>query len=182
MTTPGRTLLDVCSRHPHVAETILDTALREGLIHIDELRDLVERASAHRLGGVAKLRALTDVRGDGDALSESELESIVLRLLRSVAYPSPQQQVPIDIGGRLGRVDFFYPHANLVIEVDGHRWHAGRRRQIEDQRRDHSLLLQGLRVLRFTWEDVTRRPDYFLEVVGEALGIVSSNRAQRECR
>jgi hypothetical protein len=27
-------------------------------------------------------------------------------------------------------------------------------------------------VLRFTWEDVVHEPEYFLEVVGEALGLL----------
>jgi hypothetical protein len=28
-------------------------------------------------------------------------------------------------------------------------------------------------VLRFTWEDVVHEPEYFLEVVGKALGLIA---------
>ena len=136
------------------------------------MRDLVKMASRRRLGGVRTLRGLVDVRGDDDAISESELESRVFRLLRATHYPLPERQVHIDVGKRRGRVDFFYPEANLVIEVDGRRWHAGRRPEVRDRRRDHSLVLGGKRVLRFTWEDVVHEPAYFLEVVGEALGLL----------
>lgn len=113
-------------------------------------------------------------------MSESELESRVFRLLRGARYPLPQRQVQVDLSGRLGRLDFFYLEANLVIEVDGRKWHAGRRPEKRDRRRDHSLILGGKRVLRFTWEDVTRQPEYFLEVVGEALGLVGAGLDQRE--
>lgn len=78
------------------------------------------------------------------------------------------------MGDRRGRVDFIYPDANLVIEVDGRRWHAGRKPEIRDRRRDHSLVLGRKRVLRFTWEDVVHEPEYFLEVVGRALGLFAT--------
>ncbi|MGH2699349.1 MAG: DUF559 domain-containing protein [Actinomycetota bacterium] len=57
---------------------------------------------------------------------------------------------------------FFYREANLVIEVDGRKWHAGRLPETRDRQRDHALVLEGKRVLRFTWEDVVHRPGYFL--------------------
>ena len=169
----ARTLLDLCESDEFpVCEIALDAALREGLIDIDDLRTLLGAATKRRLAGVRRLRDLVAVRGDEEALSESELESRVFRLLRDVGFPLPQLQVAIRLGDRPGRVDFFYPEANLVIEVDGRRWHAGRRPEIRDRRRDHSLVLGGKRVLRFTWEDVVHEPEYFLEVVGEALGLL----------
>ncbi|MGH2774396.1 MAG: endonuclease domain-containing protein [Actinomycetota bacterium] len=175
-----RTLLDMCeSIETSTCEIALDAALREGLAKIDELRALVRMASRRRLGGVRTLRELVDVRGADEALSESELESRVFRLLRGAQYPLPQRQVPVDLNDRRGRVDFFYPEARLVMEVDGRRWHAGRKSENRDRRRDHSLVLGGKRVLRFTWEDIVREPEYFLEVVGEALGLVGRGLNQR---
>jgi very-short-patch-repair endonuclease len=168
-----RTLLDLCeSIDESTCEIALDAALREGLVDFDSLKDLVQMASRRRLGGVRTLRELVEVRGDDEAMSESELESRVFRLLRTTHYPLPQRQYPLDLSPRRGRADFYYPEANLVIEVDGRRWHAGRRPETRDRRRDHSLVLDGNRVLRFTWEDVVHEPEYFLEVVGEALGLL----------
>ncbi|CAN5741659.1 type IV toxin-antitoxin system AbiEi family antitoxin domain-containing protein [soil metagenome] len=176
----SRTLLDLCgSIEPVTCEIALDAALREGLVDIDELRILVEMASRRRLRGVQALRELVSVRGIEEALSESELESRVFRLLRGAHYPLPQRQHPVDLNDRRGRVDFFYPEAKLVIEVDGRRWHAGRRPEKRDRRRDHSLVLGGQRVLRFTWEDIVRQPEYFLGVVGDALGLIGAGLEQR---
>jgi len=142
---------------------------------MDCLQEAIQRASTRRLRGVRLLRELVSVRGDEDALSESELESRVVRLLRGASYPLPERQVHLHIGSRAGRVDFFYPDASLVIEVDGRKWHSGRRPETRDRRRDHSLMLQGKRVLRFTWEDVVEDGHYFLQVVGEALGLRTAN-------
>ncbi len=169
----ARTLLDLCAtRELETCEIAVDAALRNGRVLVEQLSDLVGRASTRRLAGVPVLRKLVAVLGDEEALAESELESRVIRLLRRADYPLPRCQVVMQLGDRPGRVDFFYPHANLVIEVDGRRWHSGRRAQIRDRRRDHALALGGLRLLRFTWEDVVHHPTYFLEVVGNALGIL----------
>ena len=168
----ARTILDLCeSIDVSTCEVALDAALRLGSVDMDALDALVLMASRRRLRGVRILRELLDVRGDGEAMSESELESRVFRLLRTAHYPLPQRQFPVDLNRRPGRVDFFYPEADLVIEVDGRRWHAGRQPETRDRRRDHALILDGKRVLRFTWEDVVHEPGYFLEVLGEALGL-----------
>jgi hypothetical protein len=136
----ARTLLDLCvSAGSTDCERAMDTALREGLVTIEDLRLLVESASERRLAGTKALRALVDVRGNEEALSESELESRVLRLLRGANYRLPECQVEMQFGDRPGRVDFFYPDADLVIEVDGRKWHAGRLPEIRDRQRDHAL-------------------------------------------
>ena len=177
----ARTILDLCeSIDLSTCEVALDAALREGSVDMEALDALVLMASRRRLRGVRTLRELLDVRGEGEALSESELESRVFRLLRTAHYPLPQRQFPVDLNRRPGRVDFFFPEANLVVEVDGRRWHAGRQPETRDRRRDHALILDGKRVLRFTWEDVVHEPGYFLEILGEALGLLRHGLTQRE--
>lgn len=180
----ARTLLDLCGVLDSAdCEIALDAALRMQLVTHEKLRELVELGSRSRLAGVRVLRVLVEVRGDGEALSETELESRVIRLLRSASYPLPERQVEMNVGPRPGRVDFLYPGRNLVIEVDGRRWHSGRRPETRDRRRDHALVLGGNRVLRFTWEDVVNQPKYFLQIVGEALGLTlfgADSNARRE--
>ena len=55
-------------------------------------------------------------------------------------------------------VDFLWPDACLVVEVDGREKHGTRRAFQADRDRDGRLAVAGYRVLRFTWWDVTRRP------------------------
>ena len=67
-------------------------------------------------------------------------------------------------------VDFFCPTANLVVEIDG-RTHIGRVRA--DAARTRWLKKQGLRVIRFTDDEVLRD----LEAVVVAIAVVAGVNA-----
>ena len=57
------------------------------------------------------------------------------------------------VGGFL--VDFVWPERRLVVEVDGYAYHRGRASFESDRARDAKLAVQGYRVLRFTYRQVT---------------------------
>jgi very-short-patch-repair endonuclease len=63
-------------------------------------------------------------------------------------------------------VDFFAPHARLVVEVDGAH-HAGRRGA--DACRDRALTAEGLRVLRLPASLVVESLPAALQLIGRAL-------------
>ncbi len=73
-------------------------------------------------------------------------------------------------GIRNGRIDIVCPLHGLVIELDGRKWHSGRREQKRDKRYDNELNISGKRVLRLTWEDLDDE-DYTLDIVARALGV-----------
>jgi very-short-patch-repair endonuclease len=55
-------------------------------------------------------------------------------------------------------VDFLWPDSRLIVEVDGYEFHGARASFESDRARDAELTLQGYRVLRFTYRQVTREP------------------------
>jgi len=61
-------------------------------------------------------------------------------------------------------VDFYCPKAKLVIEVDG-SWHFSGERAEYDMIRDEFLNTLGLRVLRFTNDDVLRHIDKVVKTI-----------------
>ena len=69
----------------------------------------------------------------------------------------------------VGRVDFAWPEARLIVEVDGFAFHADRASYRRDRERDNELERLGWRVLRFTWEDVNGRPEYVVALVDAML-------------
>jgi very-short-patch-repair endonuclease len=73
------------------------------------------------------------------------------------------------------RLDFYYEAHNLIIEVDGRKWHASRERFNGDRRRDNAASLEGKRVIRFTWTDVMRDEPYVVRTVKQALEFGSSS-------
>jgi len=70
------------------------------------------------------------------------------------------------VGGYI--VDFFCPAANLVIELDG-RTHVGR--SDEDERRTRFLEQHGLRVIRFTDDEVIHDVGAVVASIAVAAGL-----------
>lgn len=166
-----RTLVDLCATQTQcLSEQALDASLRMGRVTYERLRDYAMDAALRSIRGSRLLKQLLGARGNDEALSESEAESLFSRIMRKGRLPQGIRQAPRP-GVRVGRVDFFYPDHDLVIEIDGRKFHAGRIEQKRDKRYDNELNVGGQRVLRLTWEDLTADEDYVLDVVGRALGI-----------
>jgi very-short-patch-repair endonuclease len=170
VTSPARTVLDLCGVKNWNSEMALDAALRMGKASFADLDLVLEIGSKHRVPGTASLRALVSERGEEEAMSESELESSVIRVLRKSCISLPERQVTVDWED-CHRLDFCYPAHNLIIEVDGRKWHASRKRFERDRRRDNAVSFEGKRVIRFTWTDVMRDESYVVRTVKRALGI-----------
>jgi very-short-patch-repair endonuclease len=150
VTTPARTLLDLgeCLSSREV-EQALANALRRCLVTHEELRAMVDRHPRHR--GAPIVRALLD-DAVGPSFTRSEAEEKLLEIIRSAGLPRPELNVTV-----LGHeVDFLWRAARVVAEVDGYAFHASPRSFATDRRRDTELTAVGYRVLRFTWEDVTK--------------------------
>ena len=73
--------------------------------------------------------------------------------------------------------DFYWPHCRLVVEADSYRWHRSPSALNDDRERDVELTLAGYRTLRFTYEQVTRRPDYVVRAIRGALGSLCDPKA-----
>jgi very-short-patch-repair endonuclease len=59
--------------------------------------------------------------------------------------------------------------ARIAIEIDGWAWHTDVQRFRTDRRKGNALVRAGWTVLRFTWHDLTNRPDYVISEIRAAL-------------
>jgi very-short-patch-repair endonuclease len=66
-------------------------------------------------------------------------------------------------------VDFAYPDASLLIELDGAAYHSDRETFQRDRLRQNRLVSLGYRVLRFTFWDVLATPDFVVDTVASFL-------------
>jgi very-short-patch-repair endonuclease len=172
VTAPARTLLDLGSVvDEETLEIALDDALSTHKVRLARLRWRLDEVGGRGKPGTAALRKLLEVRGDGPMVPTTILETKLVRLLRKGRLPIalPQHRFYED-GQLVARVDFVYPEHRVVIEVDGNRWHSGRRARVRDAERDNYLNLKGWTVLRFTWLDLVERPEYVLDQIRRALG------------
>lgn len=169
VTTLRQTLVDCCRCLPvGQAVSVLDSAVRQGRTDLDELRRLVPPRGrwARRLRDAVRLV---------DPQAQSVLESAARVLFATAGLGPIESQVEIP---RVGWVDLVVA-GWLVIEVDGYAVHRDRFR--EDRRRDAELVRQGFAVLRFTYDDLERRPRWVLAVVRETLAVGSpAHRSARE--
>ncbi|MFL6101074.1 MAG: endonuclease domain-containing protein [Actinomycetales bacterium] len=126
-------------------------------------------AAATRVGwrGTPQLKRLVRSTSSG-ALSEAEER--LHALLRKGRLERWVANAPVRVGGRVVAVaDVLFPDARLVIEVDGYTSHTGVNAFHQDRARQNALVLAGYTVLRFTWRDLTRRPDDVLREIERAL-------------
>lgn len=65
--------------------------------------------------------------------------------------------------------DFAFPELRVAVEVDGWAWHVDVERFRHDRRKQNTLELAGWTVLRFTWHDLTQRPEQVLTEIKSAL-------------
>lgn len=173
VTTPSRTLLDSApGLEPAQLEEALDGACRRGQIYLPYLQWRLAELRKHGRPGVSKLDALL-VEARRPRGEESWLESAFLRLVRDAGLPPPRIQVQrVARPGRTRiRLDAKYDEPRLVVEIDGHATHATRRQRQADAERDARLLAAGVRVIRFTYEDIVERPGYVIATLASFLGI-----------
>lgn len=165
---PARTVVDLARcRPPEIGLAVADAFLRSRLTNIDALQRKVDEAAGLR--GVLTARRVISL---ADGRSESPMESICRWLFLDAGLPPPViQHNYVDRHGRfIARVDFYWPDARLVVEFDGWDSHMGRRDLFASERQKHNrLVADGVLVLRFTAEDILRRPYDVIAQIRSAL-------------
>lgn len=171
VTRTARTLVDLAGPlHPKRVDRAVENCLSEGRVRIDELRAVTGELAGRGRAGIGVMRAILEAREPGYVAVESELEDRFLALVHDAGLPEPRRQVDVgDAESWVGRVDFAYPDARLLVELDGRRHHTGLLDREADRRRDNRLVAAGWRVVRFTWSDVTTRPDDVVAVLRRLL-------------
>lgn len=176
VTNAMRALVDLGAVVPPWRVTqALDHALSRRLVTVAGVRREMDALARKGRRGVGILRTLLEERADSSFLIESVLEARMCRLCRDHGVPLPISQYEVWSGSRLlGRVDFAFPDLRLAIEVDGYEHHASLRAFQRDRARQNELVAAGWTVLRFTWDDITRRPERVVAAILRVLGALKA--------
>lgn len=163
VTSVARTLVDLAAiASSRELERALAAAERERLCSPADIGALLDRYRFRR--GSRHLRSLLDT-GTTPAFTRSEAEERLLGLLRSGGLPEPRMNVRLHGHD----VDCYWPHARLVVEVDGFAWHGSAHAFRRDRRRDSALAAAGIHVLRLSWQQITDGRDRTLVELALAL-------------
>lgn len=171
VTSVARTIFDVAIRLRKLRlRRMVDDAFVRRLATPSDLRTMLGMLGRRGRPGTAAIRALVQDLEERYVAPESELERRLLEVLEQAGLPPPEQQMRLPWRSPVaGRIDAAYPSARLIIECDGRRWHTLAESFERDRRRDNLAQLAGWTVLRFTWEDVTRRPLETVQQIRHAL-------------
>jgi very-short-patch-repair endonuclease len=170
VTGVGRTLVDLGASAPWtVVEDAMTDALNLRLISWAKVLEAYATHACRGRAGCGALRRVID-KNHKTAIAGSRLELRLERALANAGLPSPDRQIEIrDRAGVIGRVDFAYGGARVVIEVDGRSTHARRLAFEADALRRSRLAAAGWVVIHVTWEQLFADADAVATRVADAL-------------
>ena len=172
VTTIARTIVDIGVPHGiGMAGSCLDEARRRDLVSLEEVARVLHQVARRGRNGVGPARRILSERLAWDQITESQLEDRFLRLIQRYELPRPEMQYKVtdSSGAIIARVDFAYPEARLLIELDGAAYHTDRKTFQLDRSRQNRLVSLGFVVLRFTYWDIMAGPEHVVDAVDSFL-------------
>ncbi len=166
VTSAARSILGCAETYTLIQlEALIGDAFAARAVTDRQLDELAARAG--RTAGARRLRLL---REEGVALTLSEAERILRRLLRQAGLPIPATNY------RIGKyfADFAWPHVKLVVEFDGFATHGHKQAFGPDRRRGAKVTVTGWSVMHVTWDRLLDAP---YEVVAEIAGALAVREA-----
>ncbi|HET9519193.1 MAG TPA: DUF559 domain-containing protein, partial [Actinoplanes sp.] len=173
VTTPERTAFDLGRQAPRADALVAVDALLHRGVSLGALEQLA--AERCRWPGAPLLRAVLLL---AEPLSESPMETRLRLLIVDAGLPPPVAQHTVrDSTGRfVGRVDLAWPALRLAVEYEGDH-HRERAQFQRDVARLNALRAAGWTVLRFTADDVLRRPAHTVSHIISAMRELAQPRA-----
>lgn len=149
VTSVERAIRDYASTaKPAELNKVLIQAEKEAKLCWGKLRSLVASSSGHKGMGILN----TEIEGWHEAFVDTsfDTEADFLLMLRDENLPIPEVNV------RLGSYvpDFLWRYLKLAVELDPYSTHKGLASHRQDHRKGIELEVSGLRVIRFTGEDL----------------------------
>lgn len=170
-TTLARTVFDLARTEPRarVARAVT-TAIRRLGLSIGGLEAVVALLGKRGRGGTTVMRELLDdLQADAYVPTESELEDLVVAVLTAAGVELPDGQVTVGVDAVIGRVDFVYRSAKVVVEAQSRTFHAGWEAQQADMARRAELAAAGYLVIEVTWWQLVHEPEVFVRRLERAL-------------
>ena len=117
--------------------------------------------------GIKELRMAAEAACGG---THADSEARTVAILRSAGLGHFQTNHAVsDNAGLIGYIDIAFVEERVAIEIDGYAWHSSPERFQNDRTRQNRLINEGWLVLRFTWDDLTNRPNQLIASVRSAL-------------
>jgi hypothetical protein len=166
VTSPMRGLLDTSAVAPGIVPDAMINGFSAKLFTPNALEAEIARASANGKPGINAMRAALKELGIG-RYTPSQLERRARQLFRACGLPPPQVEVRFGNDGEY-RIDFYWPEADLMIEVDGWSIHATPLARRRDFRKQNRIVIGNHWILRYDWFDIVEDAERSAEEIIEA--------------
>jgi hypothetical protein len=143
------------------AVTLLDRALQKRWLTMEDLTHRIRSSVGRR--EAARLRRLAAGARGGERSAGERLFTGLLTRSRIGGWVTNVEIY--DDRGLIGLADVVFRKARLIVEIDGWAFHTAPDRFQHDRARQNRLVAAGWTVVRFTWRDLTERPDHVLRTV-----------------
>ncbi len=161
LTSPALTAMDLCDA---LGGEPIDQALRTRTATLRQMRRALDLTGS-RQGNTVRRMLLLDSRDK----PWSEAERLFHRMLREAGITGWKANRGVRADGWTCYIDVAFQHLRLAVEIDG-RLHENDPKIFQHDRwRQNALVLDGWRVLRFTWEMLTDHPEMVIATVRRAL-------------
>ena len=175
-TTPARTILDLAATLSATRlEHLLDQAEIRELTDYPSLDAIARAHPGHR--GAARLQRTLLTHVAGSDLGRSDLEIVFKELCRAHHLPAPRVNQRVQDK----EVDFLFPDAGLIVEVDSWRYHKKRHAFENDRARDVITTRAGYRTLRFTDRRLEHEPRAVAEAIAPSSPTAAPRSLQTQC-
>jgi very-short-patch-repair endonuclease len=97
------------------------------------------------------------VVADSVGRTREELEERFRSLVLGANLPAPIYNETLELGEITIEPDAYWPEQGLIVELDSRTFHGTSAAFDRDRMRDQHALAAGLRVMRITWNHLTRQ-------------------------
>lgn len=136
---------------------LVEQQVSMGRTDTSDLAIILDRVAGTRVAGLRRFRqVLARIDPSSEGTASNLLEAILYQLLSSPGVPGVDRQRPFLLA-HPARVDAYIPNWRMIVEADGRTWHTRQADFQSDRDRDNALAGLGIVVIRFTYQDLTRR-------------------------
>jgi very-short-patch-repair endonuclease len=177
VTSPERTVVDLASIFvsPRFLETVIQSARRQRLITHESMTETFARNARRGRRGIRALRTALELWDPESRATESEMETLLVQVLRRHGYPELVTQFEVfDEGGVfVARVDAALPESRITIEYDSMQEHSDEFQLARDAARRNRIVAAGYAHLTARHRDLVSGGDQL------AVAIAAIRRNQR---
>jgi very-short-patch-repair endonuclease len=176
VTSAERTIVDLASLlpSPRFLETVIQAARRKRLLTYGSMTETFARNATRGRRGTRTLRTVLDLWDPESRATESEMETLLVQVLRGHGYAElvTQFEVLDDRGMFVARVDAALPESRITIEYDSMQEHSDEFQLARDAARRNQIVAAGYAHLTARHRDLVAGG----ERLAEAIATIQRNR------